>query len=83
MDWDKGSALLAILHALAVDPERTLFIGDDVTDEDAFRALGDRGTTILVTEEPRATSARYRLRTTGEVGQLLAGICDRLEAAEA
>ncbi len=78
MDWHKGSALLAIIEALGVDPDRTLFIGDDVTDEDAFRALGDRGTTILVAEEPRQTAARYRLRNTGEVARLLAQIYDRL-----
>lgn len=78
MDWDKGSALLAIVKALGVDPDRTLFIGDDITDEDAFRALGDRGTTILVAEEQRPSAARYRLHDTSEVTRLLARIHERL-----
>lgn len=82
MNWHKGSALLAIIDALGVEADQTLFIGDDVTDEDAFRALGDKGTTILVADEPRPSAARYRLRDTGEVTRLLAGIYERLSAAE-
>jgi trehalose-phosphatase len=82
MDWHKGSALLAIIEALGVSPEHTLFIGDDVTDEDAFRALGERGTTILVAEEPRDSAARYRLHDTGEVTRLLAGLYNRLARAD-
>jgi trehalose 6-phosphate phosphatase len=78
LDWDKGSALFAIIDALGVAPDRTLFIGDDLTDEDAFRALGDRGTTILVADRPRASAARYRLHDTNEVTTLLAGLCERL-----
>ena len=81
MDWHKGSALLAIIEALGVDPDRTLFIGDDVTDEDAFRALGDRGTTILVAEVPRPSAARFRLHDTAEVSRLLAALYARLSAA--
>ena len=32
---------------------RPIYIGDDRTDEDAFRALEQRGIGILVSEEPR------------------------------
>jgi trehalose 6-phosphate phosphatase len=49
-----------------------LFIGDDVTDEDAFAALpGHHGIGILVADQPRATAAQYRLRDPGEVAELL------------
>ncbi|HKH49459.1 MAG TPA: trehalose-phosphatase [Thermoanaerobaculia bacterium] len=70
LDWDKGHALLWLLDALhgedgaAVVP---LYLGDDVTDEDAFRAIRDRGIGILVAEEPRETAAGYSLRDPDEV----------------
>lgn len=72
-DWDKGRALLWILEALDLDrPDvAPLYIGDDVTDEDAFRALAGRGIAIVVTEEPRETAAEYSLRDTGEVRTFL------------
>ena len=38
------------------------YIGDDLTDEDAFRAVRGRGIGILVAGEPRETAAEYQLR---------------------
>lgn len=57
---DKGQALRRIVEGT---PGLTpLAVGDDVTDEDAFRAALDLGgTAVLVGEEPRATAAPYRL----------------------
>ncbi|HEX9942176.1 MAG TPA: trehalose-phosphatase [Thermoanaerobaculia bacterium] len=73
LDWDKGRALLWLLDALGLDRPEVLpvYIGDDLTDEDAFRALRGRGIGILVAEEPRQTAAAYRLRDTEEVRELL------------
>jgi trehalose 6-phosphate phosphatase len=51
-----------------------LYLGDDVTDEDAFRAVLDRGLGILVADlegEPRTTAASYRLRDPGEARTFL------------
>lgn len=58
---DKG---LALERIAARTPERKpLVLGDDVTDEDAFRvALDLGGDAILVADEPRATQARNRLQ---------------------
>ena len=41
VDWNKGKAVRWLLDALALDPASTfsIYIGDDVTDEDAFREL--------------------------------------------
>lgn len=73
VDWDKGRALLWLLDALGLDRPEVLpvYIGDDLTDEDAFRAIAGRGIGILVGEEPRETAAEYRLRDPEEVRELL------------
>lgn len=68
LGWDKGHALLWLLDALHGETDTVpLYLGDDVTDEDAFRAIQDRGIGILVAEEPRETAAAYSLRDTEEV----------------
>jgi trehalose-phosphatase len=73
LDWDKGHALLWLLDTLHADAAETvpLYLGDDVTDEDAFRAIADRGIGILVAGEPRETAAAYSLRSTEEVRAFL------------
>lgn len=78
MDWDKGKALLWVLDSLDLKGSDVLplYIGDDTTDEDAFRAIKDQGIGIVVMEASRPTAARYRLRDPGEVRKFL----DRLAA---
>jgi len=73
LEWDKGKAVLWLLQALNLDSRDVmpLYIGDDVTDEDAFAVLEDRGLGILVTNEPRDTYASMYLRDTEEVGKFL------------
>ena len=57
VDWDKGKALLHLLAALGLDKDAEvlpIYIGDDRTDEDAFKALRGRamgGTGILVSSK--------------------------------
>lgn len=57
---DKGRALDLIAERT---PELTpLVLGDDVTDEDAFRAARSRGgSAVLVADTPRETAADHRL----------------------
>jgi trehalose 6-phosphate phosphatase len=43
------------------------YIGDDVTDEDAFKALRGRGIGIVVSEAPRPTEASYWVQAPWEV----------------
>jgi len=73
IEWDKGKAVLWLLEALGLDREnsRSIYIGDDVTDEDAFRALERRGIGILVSEESQPTAARYSLGEPAEVERFL------------
>jgi alpha,alpha-trehalase len=70
--WDKGNAVLWIIEA--VDPKKELvpvYIGDDRTDEDAFLALKNRGITILVSEKPKESHAKFFLRDVKEVKMFL------------
>lgn len=62
----KGTAVAQIL---AQEPEEipVAYLGDDLTDEDAFAAAGNRGYSILVRNQVRASSARFWLRPPGEL----------------
>ena len=79
LDWDKGKAVLYLLEVLSLDRDDVvpLYLGDDITDEDAFEALADRGIGIFVGHADdseiagRTTTADYVLHTTEEVGQFL------------
>jgi len=65
-DRTKGTAVRQIL-AQEPDAVPVAYLGDDLTDEDAFAALGDRGFSILVRTEVRASSARFWLRPPKEL----------------
>ena len=97
VEWDKGRALLYLLQTLGLDGTGgntggndvcSLYLGDDVSDEDAFRALADRGLGIgiLVASRAKPTAARYTLSSPEEVQRFLwklvgLGI-ERADAAE-
>lgn len=66
----KGKAVADLLDRYGVGAV-PIYIGDDLTDETAFRALRHRGVTILVAESPRPTAAAYYLRNPGEVYSFL------------
>jgi trehalose 6-phosphate phosphatase len=74
MDWDKGKALSWLLERLAAGGPSPLpiYLGDDDTDEDAFREVAGQGTGILVADEPRETAAEYGLGNTEQVREWLA-----------
>lgn len=76
--WDKGKVTLWLLaRQQFTSKEKSIFpvyLGDDVTDEDAFRALGRRGATIRVGMFA-SSSARYYLKNPGEVMGFLERLC--------
>lgn len=74
VDWDKGAAV-EFLAAEAPDDWRTVYLGDDATDEDAFRAVGDDGIGVLVGAE-RETDATYRLESHAAVAPFLDWLAD-------
>lgn len=79
IDWDKGKAVLHLLHALGLESDDVVavYVGDDITDEDAFLALAGRGIGILVAgagepaEPDRETAADFVLDSIGEVERFL------------
>jgi trehalose-phosphatase len=75
IDWNKGKATLWLLETLGLESRsggiRAIYIGDDRTDEDAFRALEQRGIGILVSEQSQPTAARYSLKDPAEVERFL------------
>ena len=56
-DADKGTALRRLREELGA--AAVLYLGDDVTDEDAFRALGPEDVAVKIGDG--ATAARYRI----------------------
>ena len=67
---NKGNAVRTILDESGVD-SAIAYLGDDLTDEDAFHALKGRGLTALVRPEFRTTAADIWLRPPEELIQFL------------
>ena len=72
VEWDKGRALQMLLERIdRSGPHVPLFVGDDETDEDAFRAVAGSGIGIRVGDPHVASAAEYFLADTDEVGTFL------------
>lgn len=76
IDWNKGKAVEFLLESLGLDncdDVLPIYVGDDRTDEDAFKALRERncGYGILVSSVPKESNAFYSLRDTSEVMKFL------------
>lgn len=70
--WDKGKAIEFLMKSLGYENSKDvlpIYIGDDRTDEDAFRVLRKReqGFGILVSKIPKETEAVYTLQEPSEV----------------
>jgi trehalose-phosphatase len=82
VDWDKGKTLEWILDKVTGGvPPMPIFIGDDLTDEDAFDSVLHNGIGIVVrhTEDgDRATAARYSLNDPDQVREFLDRLLSRL-----
>ncbi|HYV36429.1 MAG TPA: trehalose-phosphatase [Gemmataceae bacterium] len=75
--WNKGNALHWIEQQLAKPGMLMIYVGDDVTDEDAFRAIPD-GITVKV-GDGSATAARYKLEGTADVRKFVEWLDEELE----
>jgi trehalose 6-phosphate phosphatase len=59
-----------------LDTTGLAFVGDDVTDEEVFRAFREH-LTVAVMDPPRASDAHYYLRTPRETAAMLRAIAER------
>lgn len=75
IDWNKGAAVQWLCrHFEKADGRkyRPVYLGDDVTDESAFKVLRGHGVTVKVTLRPQAASAaKFYLKTPSEVHSFL------------
>ncbi|MCK9432196.1 MAG: trehalose-phosphatase [Candidatus Omnitrophica bacterium] len=67
---DKGRMVLSILKKAGASGVLPVYLGDDLTDEDAFKALKGRGFTVFVGRN-RRSSAGYYLKDVKEVHDFL------------
>jgi trehalose-phosphatase len=70
IDRTKGTAVAEMLEQ-EPDGIMAAYLGDDLTDEDAFVAVGDRGYSILVRNEVRPSCAQFWLCPPAELLKFL------------
>ena len=78
--WDKGKYCLYMLKQLGQKGQKILplYIGDDKTDETAFKALKAKGITIFVRGEKKTSLAQYYVDSTNEVKNFLQLIAENI-----
>jgi trehalose 6-phosphate phosphatase len=84
LDWDKGKTLRWVidhLHEAGSGALTPVYLGDDITDEDAFDAVRGDGVPILVRhgdDGDRATAALYALDSPARAGEFTDRLADQL-----
>ena len=81
IDWHKGRAVETITREigtlLGIEPGLTIYLGDDVTDEDAFKIIHrPHGWSIFIGEENPSSNADYYLKSTSEVETFLSRLLE-------
>lgn len=72
-DWDKGKAVEYILSLKFQDtPTIAVYLGDDTTDEDAFKVVRQlEGISVLVNKQKKATAAEFVVADPTDVQKFL------------
>lgn len=78
IEWHKGKAVEYLLSQRGLSGRLPIYVGDDETDEDAFRAVGDSGIAVGVGEARRRGAAHYLLEGPEEVHRFLDWLAGRL-----
>jgi trehalose 6-phosphate phosphatase len=75
VEWTKGEAVHWILEQVRMERPAAnmlaLYLGDDDTDEDAFRILASTDVGIVVGNDRHGSAAQFYVESTAEVEQLL------------
>src|ERR1700759_2959901 len=86
VDWEKGKTLPGVLDYTRDNegggPLLPIYLGDDITDEDAFDAVADDGVAILVRHSDdgdRATAAHYGLDDPDQVREFTERLAAQLD----
>ena len=74
--WDKGEAVKKILHKFPKKDILPIYLGDDVTDEDAFRVLKKKGLSVFIGNPFKKSNAKYYLKSVSEVRLFLKKLVD-------
>ena len=89
IDWDKGKTLRWVmdhLQQIGPAPLVPIYLGDDITDEDAFDAVRDDGIPILVRHNDdgdRATAALFALDSPAQAAEFTARLARQITDARA
>jgi trehalose-phosphatase len=83
IDWHKGRAVAWLLDRIESEGTQVLpiYIGDDITDEHAFRSLADTGLTIAIRDGHRRTSADCALADHSDVLRFVRWLTQRRHEA--
>jgi trehalose 6-phosphate phosphatase len=81
LDWHKGKAVMWLMEELGLNDDKyiPLYVGDDITDEDAFAELQGHGIGILVGEHDDQTAATYRLENVDQVRDFLEDLTNTIK----
>ncbi len=89
IDWDKGKTLRWVLDQIQTTESGSLlpvYLGDDITDEDAFDAVCDDGAGIIVRHSEdgdRATAATYALESPAKVAEFTERLAAQIDGRRA
>jgi len=78
----KGTAVEAFMHCSPFAERRPVYVGDDITDEDAFRAVNDAGGVSVVVGSLEPTVATRRLSDVAAVHRWLCAVIAHLETTD-
>jgi alpha,alpha-trehalase len=83
INWNKGEAVLwlieKILPVSKLSPDYMfVYMGDDITDEDAFREIAEIGIPILVGSHGALTTAKYHIENVSQTNEFLQKLVDTI-----